>query len=461
MMDVKTKRSYRCRSYGNISLIILLIIWLYAFYPTVESLVLTVNRAVAMGSIITVSAYLIYKKRLKLRRARYMVSMLAMGCLLSLIIGYISASIFNLPAVSATAMFLMLPALLLFCYGIEVMTILLFPVSYFLLIIPLLQPEFMYDKCLYWLAFSLCYGYIYYTGFLRRSLLAIFSILLSFAAQYCLQNWFSESDYATYYEWLFLAVTILILWTIAEWLKEPRKVFVSGISSLEFERAEREKFNQRRHWVLSTMLIAICLLFVPQYIENIQNAYLNINPNKIFTSPVQGLWEGPHKVQGDTWRPQFLNATRSFEALYYPTKAANEGYQKSTQDKNLVYFYEAYYESQQPIHTLFHAQNKFYDDKIWHSITSENKKIKLWNKKTLTVIEQVIKVDNAQRLIWCWYDLMGFTIQDPRLWNVLEAVHFVFKNTGGSAVLILSTPVVDSLEESRMRLHQFLEEVMT
>lgn len=464
-MEYQSNTSY-ARFFATGSLSIILSICLYDFYPTLKNAIVnqhSITKLTAVISIICFSAYLIYKKRLKLKRANYSISPLAMIAVFALQLGYIFGIVYKLNSLDLNAVILMMPALVLLCYGSHVMEIILFPILYFLLIIPLLQIDLKYDNNLYWLAITLGYGYINYQSIFRRSILIISGVLLPIITYYVISNYVLKNTHFPYREWLPFIVSILGMGFIAYILREPRRVFISGISSLEFERSENGLLNKMRHWTAATLMVAVGISLTPWLVSCLQSSYFSKNYIQTLSFPIeQSIWEGPGVVTGDVWKPIFPDASQTHQTLYIEKDDINNSSKSIDQTrhkKNIVYLSLAYYSSNQSSILLLNDKNCFYNPKLWNSVTSENLKITLQNKKTLNLIENVVEVKGVKRLIWSWYCIRGFTIQpNSSLFSLIDLTKRVSLQSEGFAAIIISSPLSNSLEESRARLHRFLED---
>jgi EpsI family protein len=250
---------------------------------------------------------------------------------------------------------------------------------------------------------------------------------------------------------------------IAYVLKEPRRVFISEISPLEFERSENDLLNKKRHWVGATLLVAASIGWTPWIVLRLQNSYCNKNYIQALSSPIeQSIWEGPGVVTGDVWKPIFLEASQTRQSLYFAQENINnfgKSMDHSMYKKNIVYLSLAYYTPKQSSKLLLNDKNCFYNPNIWSRVTSENLKITLQNKKTLNIIENVVEVNGVKRLIWSWYCVRGFAVQpNSYLFSLIDLTKRLPLRSEGSAAIVISSPLTDSLEESRMRLHLFLED---
>lgn len=418
------------RAYWSLS--VLLIAWIYFFWPTLKTFdhhqPLLVNLLMMM--ILLGSAYGIYQRRAPIEQTAFSSSQLGLICLTVLISVWIYAGIVHLVPVQQATIILMLPAIVLLSCGPYVAQILVFPLLYLLLLIPLLDKYFPYPNLIVWLAFGMMFAFLRYQNLILRIVYIGFTFFL---------GWLSQINKLDWIHPIFMVLLLLLLGLFPD--KKEGQLWFKGVTGKRF-------ITQASRWLMPTS-IAFCMMMTsPWLADNLRDFYLLLYPKVVLNAPQStGPWVGPTAIKDPTWKPDFSNASASFL----------EQYQIPGKMMDAVDLYMAYYQSNRSINDLLNSHNTIYNKAVW----KENGPSKVIDSGfgQMKVVETLLQSENENRILWTWYYVSGFVSTDLSILKLLDAVRSIAKHAQGSGILIVSTRYFDNVDAARTRLRIFLEDI--
>jgi len=413
---------------------ILFFSWLYFFWPT---LILYFQKSQPISTtllevvIIVSSLYIVFKKSNELKRVAFSSSQLGLLCFFILAVIWVLAGVSRLVSVQQTVVILMLPALVLTALGPHVAKVLLFPLLYLLLLIPIEDKTIPYSGLIAWMAFGILYAYFRYQRATKRLIFIAVTVSVSIIS-FC----FSK-------DWRVSILLIIVLVGLGLLMSERKDSYSRYFWN---EQPGRRIITQSSRWLFPTS-VAFCLIVSSPFLsDNIRDFYEIFHKKVVLIAPA-GVdnWRGPRPVTLSNWQPIFKNATATLQVEYY---------QPLTLD--LVYLYTAYYQSSRTLDDLLDSSNSLYNKEIWQEVKYESKSTKV-NKQNVQVIETILKNGNETRLQWAWYFVSGFSGVEVTYLKLLDTVRLISKYANGPGVIVISTSMMGDPESARLRLTNFLQ----
>jgi EpsI family protein len=201
----------------------------------------------------------------------------------------------------------------------------------------------------------------------------------------------------------------------------------------------------RFHWLNPTIISCCIMLMIPWIADNIKhNLWKHKNINILLYAPYYlPEWSGPFNLPTDVWQPSFIGATKTVSAMY-----KNQG--------SSVYLYTAYFVAPLDTNGLTDQHNKLYDDKIWSSVAASIITIAVNKSISLSLKEEIIHFGDVKRMIWSWYYIGTYISPNYDVMNLLERVRIISKISDHSGVVAMLTEMEDTPDAARARLNKFL-----
>jgi EpsI family protein len=204
-------------------------------------------------------------------------------------------------------------------------------------------------------------------------------------------------------------------------------------------------------WLLPTLIAFSMLMVSPWLGENIRSFY-PIKQKKIALRAPLGTqnWTGPYTVQGQAWEPLYKNASATLQEQYFSDK-----------DRNSVYLYAAYFDSDRNFSDMLADANKIYDPSIWKPVRFGTTEVKLNNNQQTNVFTVILESQGVFQVVWYWYYVAGFSTTDLTSASFLDKIRIIAKYAQGSGVIAISTSYTTNLQEAQDRLQSFLSVMHT
>ncbi len=237
---------------------------MFFFWPTLVSIfygnqlpwVGWSTRGIALATV-----YLIYAKRRDLENTLFTSSQLGLISLLGIVTFYILGTVFNIRFVEQCSVMLMIPALVMICFGPAVIKTLVFPILYLMLVIPLQDDSISGRVSIVWLAVGLFIIYSQYIRFFHAK---------------------------------------------------------------EVEEGERPAWvYQNSRWLIPSAIAFAMLMVSPWLGDNIRSFYPKKVREVVLRAPLGDHgWEGPRPVESKAWQPFYPNASATIQEKYFSSSAA-------------------------------------------------------------------------------------------------------------------------------------------
>lgn len=248
------------------SFFILLAGWVFFFSPVLGSLIREDTRPwvflTTIGIVLT-TLYLVFSRRRLLAHTLLTSSQIGIASLFLLIIIFITATVLNIDVLEQTIVFFMLPFIVMVSFGWRVARILLFPLAYLMLIIPLYHVDFGHRTTI------------------LEITIAFFILSLRYLKMY-------KSDA--------IMAPMLPVWTL-----------------------------QNSRWLVPTVVVFALFMVSPWLGENIRSFIPIPNATIVLRAPLgdQG-WQGPYVVKEKAWEPVFPNASAHLQVEYFKNQVGEE-----------------------------------------------------------------------------------------------------------------------------------------
>ena len=225
------------------------------------------------------------------------------------------------------------------------------------------------------------------------------------------------------------------------------KVLMQSQNVVETGQRSAWTFQSSR-WLLPTAIAFGILMVSPWLSDNIRSFYPKKKIEFVLRAPL-GIngWSGPAPVKVRAWEPYFPNASALLQAKYFS---------KLTTDRDGVYLFTAYYDSNRTVNDLMDSRNVLFDPKLWKSENPKTIRVDVGNDESESVLEVILKAGAVSRVAWYWYYVAGVSTTDPSLVTVLDGVRVISKYAQGSGMVFISTSYTESPEEARVRLSSFM-----
>lgn len=251
------------------SFLFLFAAWTFYFWPILKTIF---NGAQEVSTIFSTWAIsfsailLIFLRRKTLKKTLVASSQLGLLFLLIVSFGYIAAGVFNIEYVQQSAVMLMIPGLVITVFGPMVSRVILFPLLYLMLIIPLQDNTFNN----------------------RSAIVFVAAFLFVFYLRYLYKHGKKEPDSSN---------------------PEEKPIW----------------YYQNSRWFIPTAIAYSLLMVSPWLTENIRHFYPQSVREFVLRAPLgtQG-WMGPSIVKNKAWEPLYTNASAAIQARYISPNIADQ-----------------------------------------------------------------------------------------------------------------------------------------
>lgn len=241
-----------------------------------------------------------------------------------------------------------------------------------------------------------------------------------------------------------IAVLVLIIYLGYQKFSKPKEA-----EDFAYKTPIWVSMNAR--WLLPTLIAFSMLMISPWLGENIRSFYPIKQKTIVLRAPlgIQG-WAGPYAAHNQAWAFLYKNASATLQGQYF-----------SDTDRNSVYFYTAYFDSDRNFSDILANTNKIYDPSIWKPVRSGIIEVKLNDNQRTNVFTVTLESQGVFRVVWYWYYVAGFSTTDLTWAGFLDKIRIIAKYAQGSGVIAVSTSYTTNLEEAEDRLQSFLSVMYT
>jgi EpsI family protein len=231
-------------------------------------------------------------------------------------------------------------------------------------------------------------------------------------------------------------------------------VLIAYLIYQKFFKPEAEAFAYKApiwisinaRWLMPTFIAFSMLMVSPWLGENIRSFYPTKNKEIVLRAPLGTHgWTGPYSVRRPAWASLYKDASATLEEQYF-----------SETDKNGVYLYTAYFQSDRGFSDMLTHSNVIYDPGLWKQVSFGNTKVKLEDNQTTNVFAVTLESADVFRVVWYWYYVAGVSTTDLALATFLDKIRVIAKHAQGSGVIAISTTYTTDPREATDRLRSFL-----
>lgn len=241
------------------------------------------------------------------------------------------------------------------------------------------------------------------------------------------------------YGWLFFGVVMLALfWTGSFWREDFDTPANASLPDGSIGPAQHAPW---RMLVLATLAVSGVAASAPLLAAYLKSG-IHVQP-VLQTPAATRNWQALPGALSE-WTPHYLNPTARLRQAY-------------AQGGKPVELYIGYYRNQRQHAELIASQNVLVHstNKVWGAIGSSRRQAEV-NGSAISLIETTVRNAQARLLVWHWYWVDGQYTTNSYWAKFLEAKSQLFGRGDDSAVIVLSTEIGASAEESRARLNDFL-----
>lgn len=295
------------------------------------------------------------------------------------------------------------------------------------------------------------YAYLNYRSLWRRLIFVGVAIIVPIVANWVraylivLIGHLSNNKLATgvdhlIYGWLFFGVVILLVFLVgARWADHP----YAG-DAVDTPRTDSSvRVSVVRTWFVVALLATVTVMPHAwiRLVESMQAARGD-TPVSLALQALEG-WQlvGSRTIQ---WRPAFANPTAEFQAEFL-------------RDERRVGLFVGYYRRQNYDHKLITSENALVksNDPGWKLVSSDAGSVGTGDAALAVRTAELSNSSGMRLAVWQWYWINGrFTTSEYRV-KALQAFSRLFGGGDDSAVVILYTPVDNSVEGGDVALEAF------
>ncbi len=448
--------------------------------------------------ILPISAYLVWQRRKQLRQLAPTPDLMALLLLGGSLLLWLAAWVAEVQLVQQLVFVSLIPIAVVLLFGTAVAKAMMFPLGYLIFAVPFgeflvapLQDQTAWFAVkalilsgvpVYWeglylsipggnfvvaegcsgiryliasIALSSIYAYVTYRSYWRRTGFILLGVIVPVIANgiraygIVMIAYLSEMRIATgvdhiLYGWVFFGIVILLLFWIGSFWREPP---LDDFGVLEKPQTDAVSPSSRGHQTIIVSVFAIAFLAGGAYASSLLSDASDIAEQGTYLELPQsaGEWMGP-MASSDSWKPSYTGAD---DTIY-------RQYQK--QDET-VYFYVAYYGSQDNGKELVGSLNRVYDQKQWRRVQDNDVAVTLLSGEKISVSETEIRSEDKRRIIWHWYNINGIVTANRVTAKILEAWERLRNRKVDAMLVVVAMDYKIDLQKARNGLSGFLGSV--
>lgn len=242
-----------------------------------------------------------------------------------------------------------------------------------------------------------------------------------------------------------ISVGLIIAYLVHYFVYKQKMVYGVGATGLQ---PGKDLIEEKSRFLIPTIIGCSMILAAPWLGDNIREFYPKKSKSIVLTAPrANAPWVGPIESTFD-WNPQFQTPSATLKVAYRNPE--------NIQNPNLV-LYSVYYQSDRTIDDLLNPQNKLYNSNLWQNVEQRIYNISLSDNYSISVNETILTRDDASRIIWSWYYILGVPTVDPNLMQFLDKIRLISKYADGSGLIALAIDNAQNLDQARNSLESFIK----
>jgi len=483
-------------SFGLVMLAVVILYW-----ETAESIVTIWIRSATYAHgflILPISGYLVWQRRKQLRQLAPTPDFMALLLLVGALLLWLMAWVAEVQLVQQLVFVSLIPITVILLFGTAVARAMMFPLGYLIFAVPFgeflvapLQDQTAWFAVkalmlsgipVYWegfylsipggnfvvaegcsgiryliasIALSSIYAYVTYRSYWRRAGFILLGIIVPIIANgiraygIVMIAYLSDMRIATgvdhiLYGWVFFGIVMFLLFWFGSLWREP----IDDDSNVSGKpQADAIMPSSNGHQTIIFSVVAIIFLAGGAYSSSLLSDSADAIAQEVGLElpKSSGAWVGPI-ISSDTWEPRYTGAD---DTLY-------RQYQK--QDKT-VYFYVAYYGSQDNGKELVGSLNRVYDQKQWRRVQDNDIAVTLSSGKKVSMSETEIRSADKRRIIWHWYNINGTVTANRVTAKMLEAWEHLNSPKVDAMLVVVAMDYTIDPQEARDTLKDFIENV--
>lgn len=448
--------------------------------------------------IFPISLALVYRNREQIVGLTPKPSMVGLVALCLLVFTWFLAHSTNTRVIEQFSVIAMIPALVLFLLGKDVVNEIKFPLFYLIFAVPAgegLIPYMMeftaaftvkalqitgipvYRDGLYFsipsgdfevaqacsgvryliasVALGTLYAFLNYASLLKRTLFITASFIVPIIANgiraygIVLIAHFSNMRLAAgvdhiLYGWLFFGLVMFLLFLFGSRYREtiPRRLLETGKETI---KPKQEKCKVSKIYVSS--VVAIALIVTGPLVARYRHTSSQSNATQIALKlPMAAAgWEGPSNSV-DEWSVSYSGANQETSGSY------RRG------DDSRVDVYVLLYRDQKQGLEMINSSNQVYDGKIWSLVGEKDMAIELGSGLTLSVTETDLRLRHRKRLVWHWYKVGNMKTTSRNMAKIYEVLGILDGSGGDEYTVAISTEYDNGRNIAEGTLLKFLKD---
>ncbi len=241
-----------------------------------------------------------------------------------------------------------------------------------------------------------------------------------------------------------IAILVLIIYLSYQKFSKPKE-----FEDFAYKTPIWVSMNAR--WLLPTLIAFSMLMISPWLGENIRSFYPVKQKGIVLRAPlgIQG-WAGPYVANSQAWTSLYKNASATLQGQYF-----------SDTDRNSIYFYTAYFDSDRNFSDILANANRVYDPSVWKPVHFGVTEVKLNDNQRTNVFTVTLESQGVFRVVWYWYYVAGFSTTDLTWAGFLDKIRIIAKYAQGSGIIAVSTSDTTDPKEAEDRLQSFLSVMYT
>lgn len=291
------------------------------------------------------------------------------------------------------------------------------------------------------------FAYLNYQSFTKRTIFIVLSLLVPVLANglrafgIIMIGHFSGMTLAVgvdhlIYGWVFFGFVMFVLfWAGMFWADD--EVASSDNQPVPIKNDIKEISSKHLISVtLITLLVAISGGLVESFLRSQQGSQ-----QYVLNLPLASTgWQGPMDIKG-TWEPIYLGA-QALKAAEYKTSESS------------VKVYLAHYEKETEGKELISSTNRLFNPDKWEDESTKNHQA----GPALAVKEVIYRGAMSKKLVWWWYEIGGKQTNQLLMGKVYQVINILSLNNTGNRVVAISTDYDGNIEESREKLEDFIRQ---
>lgn len=297
---------------------------------------------------------------------------------------------------------------------------------------------------------GILYAYLMYSCIWRRLIFILLSIIVPVIANglraygIVMIAHFIGYEYAVgfdhlIYGWIFFGVVIFFLFWFGSMLQDKKGEHKKKTMPVVTEENKKtHPINKFKYFIALIFILSSGPIGASWFKESGSDASYGRYEVPDLTSHE---W-GKTKNSEIPWNPEFIGVADEYRV----------GYKKNN---STVQLYIAYYDKQNQGSELINATNSIYDKKSYKRVDGYNHELNYMNSKKFPIQATIVRSGDEDRLIYYWYQIGDVSTTNAIYAKLLEAKNIILRNKTGSMIIIVSSKIDGSINNTEDILDDF------